>query len=138
MVVLVSGKYAGWIEGSNGGVGLGGGRNDVQIQVVDVRNEVVVGAQIQEVGVKHVVVAKDLKGPMANYPRLRHEYHEVVFGGEEVLEVQASLEGQTLALVLLLEVDFDGACGGERDFPLGDGDGVLSFWCSSLEDVRLT
>ncbi|GKB95627.1 hypothetical protein Tco_0981764 [Tanacetum coccineum] len=47
----------------------------------------------------------------------------------EVLEVQASL-------VLLLEVDFDGACGGERDFFLGGGDGVLSFWCSSLEDLR--
>ncbi|GKD88158.1 hypothetical protein Tco_1363665 [Tanacetum coccineum] len=57
------------------------------------------GFLVEEVGVKHVVVAKDLKGPMTNYPRLRHEYHEVVFGGEEVLEVQASLEGQTLALV---------------------------------------
>ncbi|GKB48911.1 hypothetical protein Tco_0899664 [Tanacetum coccineum] len=94
--------------------------------VVYVRNKVVADAEIQEVGVKHVVVSKDLKGPVANCPRLRHEYHEVVFGREEVLEV------------LLLEVDFDGACGGERDFPLGDGDGVLSFWCSSLEDVRLT
>ncbi|GJV01754.1 hypothetical protein Tco_1335323 [Tanacetum coccineum] len=83
------------------------------------------------VGVRHVVVAKDLKGMVANYPRLRHEYHEVVFVGEEVLEGQA-------LLVLILEEDFDGACGGERDLPLGDGDGVLSFWCSSLEDVRLT
>ncbi|GJQ90978.1 hypothetical protein Tco_0002117 [Tanacetum coccineum] len=36
--------------------------------------------------------------------------------------------------VLLLEVDFDGACGGERDFFLGGGDGVLSFCCSSLKD----
>ncbi|GJR66600.1 hypothetical protein Tco_0012665 [Tanacetum coccineum] len=36
-----------------------------------------------------------------------------------------------------IEVDFDGACGGERDFFLGGGDGVLSFWCSSLEDERL-
>ncbi|GJR59309.1 hypothetical protein Tco_1501471 [Tanacetum coccineum] len=48
----------------------------------------------------------------------------------EVLEVQTSL-------VLLLEVEFDGACGGERDFFLGGGDGVLSFWCSSLEDASL-
>ncbi|GJY18479.1 hypothetical protein Tco_0389970 [Tanacetum coccineum] len=36
------------------------------------------------------------------------------------------------------EMDFDGACGGERDFFLGGGEGVLSFGCSSLEDVRLT
>ncbi|GJR79743.1 hypothetical protein Tco_0150528, partial [Tanacetum coccineum] len=42
--------------------------------------------------------------------------------------------GGQLTMVLLLEVDFDGACGGERDFFLGGGDGVLSFWCSSLED----
>ncbi|GJZ91877.1 hypothetical protein Tco_0663942 [Tanacetum coccineum] len=35
-------------------------------------------------------------------------------------------------------IDFDGACGGERDFFLGGGEGVLSFGCSSLEDVRLT
>ncbi|GJS35235.1 hypothetical protein Tco_0533617 [Tanacetum coccineum] len=40
--------------------------------------------------------------------------------------------------VLLLEMDFDGACGGKRDFFLGGGEGVLSFGCSSLEDVRLT
>nr|GEV25981.1 hypothetical protein [Tanacetum cinerariifolium] len=104
---------------------------DVQIQVMDVRNEVVADAQIREVVVRHVVMAKDLNSPVANYPRLRHEYHKVMFVGEEVLEVQA-------LLVLLLEVDFDGACGGERDFPLRDGDGVLSFWCSSLEDIRLT
>ncbi|GKA06585.1 hypothetical protein Tco_0685809 [Tanacetum coccineum] len=31
---------------------------------------------------------------------------------------------------------FDGACGGESDFFLGSGEGVLSFGCSSLEDVR--
>ncbi|GKA02567.1 hypothetical protein Tco_0675232 [Tanacetum coccineum] len=31
-------------------------------------------------------------------------------------------------------IDFDGACGGERDFFLGGGDGVFSFWCSLLED----
>ncbi|GKD79791.1 hypothetical protein Tco_1342412 [Tanacetum coccineum] len=36
------------------------------------------------------------------------------------------------------EMDFDGACGGERDFFLGSGEGVLLFGCSSLEDVRLT
>ncbi|GJZ90488.1 hypothetical protein Tco_0662415 [Tanacetum coccineum] len=33
-----------------------------------------------------------------------------------------------------LEVDLDGACGGERDFFLRGGDGVFTFWCSSLED----
>ncbi|GJR84410.1 hypothetical protein Tco_0155195 [Tanacetum coccineum] len=38
----------------------------------------------------------------------------------------------------LLEIDFDGACGGERDFFLGGGEGVLSFGYSSLEDERLT
>ncbi|GJW52338.1 hypothetical protein Tco_0093689 [Tanacetum coccineum] len=47
----------------------------------------------------------------------------------EVLDVQASL-------VLLLEVDFDGACGGERDFFRRGGDGVLSLRCFSLEDLR--
>ncbi|GJQ94252.1 hypothetical protein Tco_0005391 [Tanacetum coccineum] len=36
------------------------------------------------------------------------------------------------------EMDLDGVCGGERDFFLGGGDGVFSFGCSSLEDVRLT
>ncbi|GJV86847.1 hypothetical protein Tco_1530785 [Tanacetum coccineum] len=36
------------------------------------------------------------------------------------------------------DIDFDGACGGESDFFLGGGEGVLSFRCSSLEDVRLT
>ncbi|GJT91955.1 hypothetical protein Tco_1080800 [Tanacetum coccineum] len=34
-------------------------------------------------------------------------------------------------------VDFDGACGDERDFFRGGGDGVISFWCSSLEDSRV-
>ncbi|GKB16209.1 hypothetical protein Tco_0850132 [Tanacetum coccineum] len=89
---------------------------DVQILVVDVRDEVVADAQIQEVVVKHVAMTKDLKDPMANYPWLIHRGHEV----------------------LLLDVDFDGLFGGEMDFPLGDGDGVLSFWCSSLEDVSVT
>ncbi|GJY44689.1 hypothetical protein Tco_0432902 [Tanacetum coccineum] len=37
-----------------------------------------------------------------------------------------------------LEMDFDGACHGERDFFLGGGEGVLSFGCSSLDDVGLT
>ncbi|GJU20814.1 hypothetical protein Tco_1154156 [Tanacetum coccineum] len=44
---------------------------------------------------------------------------------------------EVLKCVLLLEMDFDGACGGERDFFLGGGEGVLSFGCSSLEDVIL-
>ncbi|GKD40795.1 hypothetical protein Tco_1261002 [Tanacetum coccineum] len=99
---------------------------DVQVQVVVVRSKVVAAAQIQEVFVRHVAVAQDLKGPVANYPQLTHMGHEVIKFMVEVLEV------------LLLEVDFDGAFGGERDFFLGDGDGVLSFWCSSLEDSRLT
>ncbi|GJY15225.1 hypothetical protein Tco_0385647, partial [Tanacetum coccineum] len=46
--------------------------------------------------------------------------------------------GQLSICVLLLEMDFDGAYGGERDFFLGGGEGVLLFGCSSLEDVRLT
>ncbi|GJW41563.1 hypothetical protein Tco_0067408 [Tanacetum coccineum] len=45
---------------------------------------------------------------------------------------------KVLECVLLLEMDFDGACGGERDFFLGGIKGVLSFGCSSLEDVKLT
>ncbi|GJY97453.1 hypothetical protein Tco_0514363 [Tanacetum coccineum] len=53
-------------------------------------------------------------------------------GGRETRGVEEVLE-----CVLLLEMDFDGACGGERDFFLGGGEGVLSFGCSSLEDVRL-
>nr|GEW68955.1 hypothetical protein [Tanacetum cinerariifolium] len=36
------------------------------------------------------------------------------------------------------EMDFDEACGGERDFFQGSGEGVLSSGCSSLEDVILT
>ncbi|GJU79408.1 hypothetical protein Tco_1281773 [Tanacetum coccineum] len=43
--------------------------------------------------------------------------------------------GQFSICVLLIEMDFDGACGGERDFFLGGGEGVLSFGCSSLDDV---
>ncbi|GJV33901.1 hypothetical protein Tco_1394301 [Tanacetum coccineum] len=46
--------------------------------------------------------------------------------------------GQLSMCVLLLEIDFYGACGGESDFFLGGGKGVLLFGCSSLEDVRLT
>ncbi|GJZ97838.1 hypothetical protein Tco_0670291 [Tanacetum coccineum] len=89
---------------------------DVQIRVVDMRNEVVV---------------TDLMDPVANYPRLKHVSCEVVFVVMEVLEVQASL-------VLILEVDFYGAFGGERDFFREGDDGVLSMWCSSLEDSRFT
>ncbi|GJU65692.1 hypothetical protein Tco_1247527 [Tanacetum coccineum] len=44
-------------------------------------------------------------------------------------------DGQ-LSMVEIL--DFDGAFGGERDFFRGGGDGVLSMWCSSLEDSRFT
>ncbi|GJV07972.1 protein kinase, ATP binding site-containing protein [Tanacetum coccineum] len=46
---------------------------------------------------------------------------------EEALELQFL---GSASLVLLLEVDFDGACGGERDFFLRGGDGVVSSWCS--------
>ncbi|GJY49743.1 hypothetical protein Tco_0439699, partial [Tanacetum coccineum] len=67
------------------------------------------------------------EGPSGNCPSLTHKGYLVTFLVEEVLEC-----------VLLLEMDFDGACGGERDFFLGGGEGVLSFRCSSLEDVRLT
>ncbi|GJR64944.1 hypothetical protein Tco_0011009 [Tanacetum coccineum] len=56
-------------------------------------------------------------------------------GGEDGLE---GLSGQLSMCVLLLEMDFDGACGGERDFFQGGCEGVLLFGCSSLEDVRLT
>ncbi|GJS79413.1 hypothetical protein Tco_0729294 [Tanacetum coccineum] len=56
-------------------------------------------------------------------------------GGGDGLE---GLGGQLSMCVLLLEMDFDGACGGKMDFFLGGGEGVLSFGCSSLEDVRLT
>ncbi|GKC56805.1 hypothetical protein Tco_1084403 [Tanacetum coccineum] len=73
----------------------------------------------------------DLKGTVANYPWLTYMGYEVINVVVEVLEVQASL-------VPLLEVDFDGACGGEKDFFLGGGDRVLSIWRSSLEDSRLT
>ncbi|GJZ27164.1 hypothetical protein Tco_0571417 [Tanacetum coccineum] len=70
-----------------------------------------------------------LEGPMANSPSLTHKGYLVKFVVEEVLEILC---------VLLLEMDFDEACGGERDFFLGGGEGVLLFGCSSLEDVRLT
>ncbi|GJT79132.1 hypothetical protein Tco_1045857 [Tanacetum coccineum] len=91
----------------------------VQIRVADL--------EIREVIIRHVVVEMDLKGPVANCPSLTHRVCLVTFEVEEVLEC-----------VLLLEIDFDEACGGERDFFLGGGEGVLSFGCSSLEDVRLT
>ncbi|GJZ94290.1 hypothetical protein Tco_0666493 [Tanacetum coccineum] len=82
----------------------------VQIRVVDLK--------IQEVVVRHVMVEMDLKGPVANCPSLSHKGYLVTFVVEEVLEC-----------VLLLEMDFDGACGGERDLFLGGGEGVLSFGC---------
>ncbi|GJS57444.1 hypothetical protein Tco_0652228 [Tanacetum coccineum] len=77
----------------------------VQIWVVDL--------EIREVVVRHVVVEMDLKGPVANCPSLTHKglFGDICSGGK---------------------MDFDGACGGERDFFLGGGEGVLSFRCSSL------
>ncbi|GJU08028.1 hypothetical protein Tco_1124458 [Tanacetum coccineum] len=56
--------------------------------------EEVVDIQIRVVDERHEVMAMDLKGPVVNYPRLRHEYYEVVFVEEEVLEVQALLLGE--------------------------------------------
>ncbi|GKC56589.1 hypothetical protein Tco_1084187 [Tanacetum coccineum] len=46
-------------------------------------------------------------------------------------------EGLGDQLSMVDTLDFD-ACGGERDFFRGGGDGVLSLWCSSLEDSRFT
>ncbi|GKF11975.1 hypothetical protein Tco_0049901 [Tanacetum coccineum] len=83
--------------------------------------ELMVVVQIREVVMRHVVLEMDLKGLVANCPSLTHKGYLVTFVVEEVLEM-----------------DFDGACGGERDFFLGGGEGVLSFGCNSLEDVRLT
>ncbi|GJW52234.1 hypothetical protein Tco_0093585, partial [Tanacetum coccineum] len=57
------------------------------------------------------------------------------YGGGDGLEGPG---GQLSMCVLLLEIDFHGACGGESNFFLGGGEGVLSFSCSSLDDVRLT
>ncbi|GJV11909.1 hypothetical protein Tco_1353450 [Tanacetum coccineum] len=88
----------------------------LRYMVVD---EVVVDVQIRVVDVKNEVVVMDMRDLVANYPRLKHVSYEVVFIVMKVLDIQASL-------VLLLEVDFDGACGGERDFFRGGGDGVLS------------
>nr|GEY80551.1 hypothetical protein [Tanacetum cinerariifolium] len=85
----------------------------VQILVADL--------EFREVVVRHVVVEMDLNGLVANCPSLTHKGYLVIFVMEEVLEM-----------------DFDGACGGERDFFLGGGEGVLLFGCFSLEDVRLT
>ncbi|GKB56852.1 hypothetical protein Tco_0913038, partial [Tanacetum coccineum] len=51
-------------------------------------------------------------------------------GGHETRGGRDRLEGP--------EMDFDGDCGGDRDLFLGGSEGVLSFGCSSLEDVRLT
>nr|GEU58900.1 zinc finger, CCHC-type [Tanacetum cinerariifolium] len=55
-----------------------------------------------------------------------------IHGGGDGLE---GPDGQLSKCVLLLEIDFDGAWGGKSDFFLGGGERVLSFGCSSLEDV---
>ncbi|GJX13244.1 hypothetical protein Tco_0205002 [Tanacetum coccineum] len=82
----------------------------------------VVDVEIRVVVIRHEVMEIDLKGPMANCSRLTHKGHLVT----------------KFVVVEVLEVDLDGACGGKRDFFLGGGDGVFSFWCSSLKDSRLT
>ncbi|GJR71055.1 hypothetical protein Tco_0083420 [Tanacetum coccineum] len=59
-------------------------------------------------------------------------------GGRKIRGSGDGLEGpggQLYMCVLLLEMDFDGACGGEMYFFLGGGEGVLSLGCSSLQDV---
>ncbi|GJU53239.1 hypothetical protein Tco_1226953 [Tanacetum coccineum] len=53
--------------------------------------EVVVDVEIRVVDVKNEVVVMDLRDLMANYPRLRHVSYEAVFVVMEDLEVQASL-----------------------------------------------
>ncbi|GJR84036.1 hypothetical protein Tco_0154821 [Tanacetum coccineum] len=82
---------------------------DVQIQVVVMEMQVVVE--------RHEVVEIDLKGSVANCSRLTHKGYLV-----------------TKFMVEVLEMDFDGAFGSERDFPFEDGDGALSFCSSLLED----
>ncbi|GJW32601.1 hypothetical protein Tco_0052633 [Tanacetum coccineum] len=60
---------------------------------------------------------------------------------QKCLEDWENLDFQDLVVdgeYFQVEIDFDGACGGESDFFLGGGEGVLSFGCSSLKDVRLT
>ncbi|GJV23365.1 hypothetical protein Tco_1376060 [Tanacetum coccineum] len=69
----------------------------VQIWVVDLES--------REVVKTHVAVEMDWRGPVANYPRFKHRGHLVTVEVEEVFEC-----------VLLLEMDFDGACGGEKGF----------------------
>ncbi|GKC92139.1 hypothetical protein Tco_1157581 [Tanacetum coccineum] len=56
---------------------------------------------------------------------------------EVVVDVQIRVVDVRNEVVLLLEVDFDGAFGGEKDFFRGGDDGVLSMLCSSLEDSSL-
>nr|GEV22340.1 hypothetical protein [Tanacetum cinerariifolium] len=46
------------------------------------------------------------------------------------------IQGDEVCEVLLLDVDFDGALGGDNDFTLGGGEGFLSSRLSSLEDPR--
>nr|GEX68916.1 hypothetical protein [Tanacetum cinerariifolium] len=72
------------------------------------------GFEIQEVVVRHVVVEMDLKGLRANCPSLTHKGYLVTFVVKEVLETLLVM--MMRYSVLLLEMDFDGACGGERDF----------------------
>nr|GEU36335.1 hypothetical protein [Tanacetum cinerariifolium] len=46
-------------------------------------------------------------------------------------------EGDRVCEVLFLDVDFEGACGGERDLSLGGGAEVISFQFSSLDALWL-
>nr|GEY27603.1 hypothetical protein [Tanacetum cinerariifolium] len=67
--------------------------------------------EIWEVVVRHVVLEIDLKGWVANCSSLTHRGYLLTFVVEEVLEC-----------VLLVEKDFYGACGGERDLFLRGGE----------------
>ncbi|GJT44463.1 hypothetical protein Tco_0953178 [Tanacetum coccineum] len=58
----------------------------------------------------------------------------VTHGGGDGLE---GPDGQLSICVLLLEMDFDEACGGERDFYLGGGDGVFSLRLTTFECLTL-
>ncbi|GJX15556.1 hypothetical protein Tco_0216388, partial [Tanacetum coccineum] len=53
--------------------------------------KVVIDVQIRVVDVKNEAVLPDLRDLVANYPRSKHECYEAVFVVMEVLEVQASL-----------------------------------------------
>ncbi|GJZ97425.1 hypothetical protein Tco_0669878 [Tanacetum coccineum] len=78
---------------------------------------VVVDERSRVVDARSEVIVVDVRSPVASHQCWKHGDCEVVH---------------------LLEVDFEGACGGERVLSLGGEDGVLSFQFSSLDVSRLT